>query len=426
MMSAVIRVLAFVVAAVVGGIIVAYSMRDEDASLRASQGGHGSGSAASAYAGSPVRQVMSANVVEVTQMPAAERVRLGGYVEPRRVVTLTAQAPGRVSYVAGEAGERVDAGQVVVALDDEALQPQYRAAWANLSSEMSNIDNAQAQLYKQLYGPRTSSGMGGPAFDAYDQMSVPFYNMAQGFFGPVMPGTNAPIQSQQDAQHDWTAASSARAAYEQQLTRLAAAQSQLDKLDAQLRDRRAIAPWPGVILTKHVRVGDIVQPGQPLADFADVDQLDVRIEVPVTQVSNLNIGDQVPVTVNDTNLWAPVVQIFPSANEGQHTVTVKLGLPPGADAAPGMYVLAWIAQPGGGSPSQLAPAVPTTAIARRGSLPVAFVVKDDGTVEMRVLRVGDIQGSKQAVLSGLSVGERVVDNPSPHLKSGDSLYGQRP
>ena len=433
MLSALTRYGSIIFAAIAGGLIVAMFTGGED-HTEANGMGHaplpGSAFAAAGDAGFFAAQ---AGLADVTQMPAAERIRLGGYVEPARVVKLTAQAPGRVTYVAGDAGERMAAGQIVVALDDDALRPGYRAAWSDLSAQMTGLQDAQTQLYHNLYGPRTSP-MGGPAQDAYEKMTVPFYNMAQGMFGSMFPGMNGmngfspfgnmgPMQTQQQAMRGYAQASQQRAAYEQQLSQLAAAQSRIDGLDAQLRTRRAVAPWQGAILTRYVRVGDIVQPGMPLMDIADVDQLEVRIEVPVAQVVNLALGDAVPVTVNEENVWAIVSQIHPQANAGQHTVTVKLSLQQGVKAAPGMYVLAWIAQPGGGSPNQLAPAVPTSAIAMRGSLPVAFAVGPQGNVEMRVLRLGDSQGDKTAVLSGLSVGERVVASPTPHLKSGDPVFG---
>lgn len=425
MVSTVLKLLTLIAAAAIGGLVVAWFYGREPAvSEETAAHTPSTGTAAAVL-------VPRVGLVEVTQMPAAERIRLGGYVVPRRTVDLTAQAPGRVTYVAGEAGERVATGQVVVALDDDGLQPQYRAAWADLSAQMAAIQDGQTQLYKQLYGPRTSS-FGGPGYDAYERMAVPLYNMAQSFFGGGFPGMGGngmgggPLLSQQQSQRDYAAVSAARMAYEQQLTRLAVAQSQVDELDAQLRNRRAVAPWNGAILKRHVRVGDVVQPGQPLAEIAEVDELDVEIEVPVAQLANLRVGDQVPVTLNNANIWAPVAQIYPAANPGQHTVTVKLALPSGTKAAPGMYVLAWIAQPGGGSPTQLSPAVPTTAITRRGSLPVAFAVAADGSVEMRVLRIGDEQGDRTAVLSGLSAGERVVAHPGPDLKSGDPLTGRRP
>lgn len=427
MISGVLRFGTLIAAAIIGGVLAVWMAGGSDSDHTAATGGHG----ASYPTGMGAFLSPMAGLAPVTQMPAAERIRVDGYVEASRTVKLTAQAPGRVTYVAGDVGDRMAAGQVVVALDDDALKPNYRAAWADLSSQMTGIEDARTQLYDQLEGPRTSP-LGGPGYDAYEQMTVPFYNMAQGMFGSMFPGMNgfnspwgqgSQMLTQQQAQRGFPAASTARAAYERQLSQLAASQSRIDGLDVQLRNRRAVAPWQGAILKRYVRVGDIVQPGQPLADVADVDQLDVRVEVPVGLVANLRLGDTVPVTVNDQNGWALVSQVHPQAAPGAHTVTVKLSLPAGVPAAPGMYVLVWIAQPGGGSPNQLAPAVPTSAVVQRGSQPVAFVARPDGTVEMRLLRLGDSQGPNTAVLSGLAVGEHVVAHPSPRLKSGDPISG---
>ena len=55
---------------------------------------------------------------------------------------------------------------------------------------------------------------------------------------------------------------------------LVASQAHIDALDQRLRDRRATAPYASVIMTRYVRVGDVVQPGQPLVDLADPDQFD--------------------------------------------------------------------------------------------------------------------------------------------------------
>ncbi len=421
MLSSVGRFLSLLIAAVVGGIIASWF-------LRAPAPQPPSPSAAQFYP-SP-----EASGVEVTEMPAAARVELGGYVEARNVVRLSAQAPGRVVFTAGQEGDRIGAGQLVAALDDDALQPQYRAAWASLASDTAASQNAQTQLYHRLYGQPTTSMMGGPAYDAYERSFTPLYNMAQSFMGQMMPGasatpyspfggSNMPLMTQQQSQRSYPAINNARADYERQLAGLVGSQSHIDSLDAQARDRRAISPRSGVILRRYVRVGDIVQPGQPIADIADVDALDVRIEVPVAQVAQVRLGDSVPVTVNNANIWATVSQIFPAANADQHTVTVKLALPQGVAAAPGRYARAGIAQAGGVSPSALTPAIPNDAIAYRGSLPVAFVITPHG-VEMRVLRLGDTMGDRTAVLSGLGAGERVIVNPSPDLKSGESSSGQ--
>lgn len=424
MLSKLVNFAGFLVAAVLGGVIVAWlgghgGSRDQGGSNRAMQ----------------IAVGPTVPVVEVGRMPSAARLKLGGYVEPRNTVRLSAQQPGRVTFVAGQEGERLAAGGLVVALDDDGLKPEYRAAWAGLAGDMAASQNAQTQLYHAIYGQRTSP-MGGPAMDAYEKMFTPFYNMAQGFMGQMMPGlmggpntpfgSYGPLMTQAQSQKSWPVLNNARADYERQMAALTAAQSRIDALDQRLRDRRAVTPYAAVIMTRHVRVGDVVQPGQPLADLADVDQLDVRLEVPTNLVAQLKVGDQVPITLANINVWAPITQIFPSADRAQRTVTVKVGLPAGAPAAPGMYALAWIAQATGNGPSASAPAIPVTAVAHRGSQPMAFVVDGQGRAEMRILRLGDTTGDRIAVLSGLTPGERVVVSPAPNLKAGDSLFGGRP
>ncbi|WP_333823436.1 efflux RND transporter periplasmic adaptor subunit [Pinisolibacter sp.] len=425
MLSNLLKMAGFLIAAVIGGVIV---------SLLGNHGGSGDrsdkGRGLPAYLAGPM-----GSIVEVGRMPAAARLKLGGYVEPRATTKLTAQGPGRVAFVAGQEGERVAAGQVVVGLDEDALKPEYRSAWAALAGDMAAQQNAQTQLYHSINGQPTSP-MGGPGQDAYERMMTPFYNMAQGFAGNMFPGlaggptspfgSSGPMMTQQQAQKSWPALNKARADYEQQMAALTASQARIDGLDQRLRDRRAIAPRTSVIMARHVRVGDVVQPGQPLADLADVDQLDVRIEVPTRLLAQLKVGDPVPVSLSNANVWAPISQIFPAADRSQRTITVKLALPAGSPAAPGMYALAWIAQAGGNTPSDFAPAIPTSAVVNRGSQPLAFVVDGQGRAEMRILRLGDVTGDRVAVLSGLQVGERLVANPAPNLKSGDQLFAGRP
>jgi len=153
----------FLAAALIGGAVVAWmghsssTKIDETAKHRA---------AAAAIA-------PSLATTEVGRMPSSARVKLGGAVEPRETIRLSAQAPGRVVFVAAKEGERLGAGQIVVALDDDALAPEYRAAWAGLAGDMAATENARTQLFHSLHGQRTAP-MGGPEMDAYERMFTPF------------------------------------------------------------------------------------------------------------------------------------------------------------------------------------------------------------------------------------------------------------
>jgi RND family efflux transporter MFP subunit len=364
----------------------------------------------------------SMGFTEVIKQRLVSRTPLGGYVEPLEVIHLTAQTPGRVVYIAGREGVPVMPGQVIVGLDEERLISDYRAAWAHLSGEMSGIQNSQVQLYNKLYGPSTSP-MGGPAYDAYDRTTVPFYNGMKSMF-PFFGG--APMQAQSDQQRSYANRSQARSDYERQQANVVASQAKIDAIESMMRDHRSIAPFPAVILAKHVNIGDIVQPGQALIDIAQTDRLHAKIEVPSRLVTELHTGMTVPVSIDASSTVEGVVdQIFPAANQAQHTVTVKIALPPDAPVAPGMYASALLPEPPVAGQAIEAPVIPVSAIIYRGSLPSVFVTGRDGKLELRVVRLGEKQGDQAVVLSGLKIGEKVITSPEQNMRSGDSIFESR-
>ena len=363
---------------------------------------------------------VSSGLTEVTKQRHISRTPLGGYVEPLQVIHLNAQTGGRVVYIAGREGVSVMAGQIVVGLDEERLISDYQAAWANLSSEMSGIQNAQVQLYNKLYGPATSP-MGGPAYEAYDRSTVPFYNAMRGVM-PFMGGP--PIQTQTDQQRSFSNRSQARSEYERQQATVVSSQAKIDAIESMMRNHRSIAPFPSVILTKHVNVGDVVQPGQLLMDIAQTDRLLLKVETPARLVSELRAGMVVPVTVDGiTHLDGLVDQIYPAANKEQHTVTLKILLPPDAPVAPGMFASAVLPEPPMDGLAVELPVIPASAVVYRGSLPSVFVAGRDGRIELRVVRLGEKQGDRAVVLSGLKVGEKVVTSPKSNMRSGDQVFG---
>jgi multidrug efflux pump subunit AcrA (membrane-fusion protein) len=54
-----------------------------------------------------------------------------------------------------------------------------------------------------------------------------------------------------------------------------------------------------------------------------------------------------------------------------------------------------------------------------------FAVGRDGKTELRVVRLGERQGDRVTVLSGLQTGEKVVTTPPQNMRSGDPVSGER-
>ena len=66
----------------------------------------------------------------VQQAQGAPTVSVGGTVIPYKEVTLAAQLPGRVNYLAGIEGDRFKEGDLLLAIDDAELLAQRRVLLA--------------------------------------------------------------------------------------------------------------------------------------------------------------------------------------------------------------------------------------------------------------------------------------------------------
>jgi RND family efflux transporter MFP subunit len=215
---------------------------------------------------------------------------------------------------------------------------------------------------------------------------------------------------------------------EQARMQIVQAQAEMQALSAKMRDAKSVAPFSGVIMKKYVEVGDTVQPGQPLITFANLDYLQISIDVPSRLTPGLTDGMMLLAELDVSKQRVPVrvAQIYPMADAQRHTVKVKFDLPQGI-SAPGMY--AKVLVPDFNAPSTELPVIPTTAIRFKGSLPGVYVKGKDGKPELRLIRVGEELGQGfTSVLSGVKPGEQVLADPRSSISSGwssgDSIVSQ--
>jgi RND family efflux transporter MFP subunit len=198
------------------------------------------------------------------------------------------------------------------------------------------------------------------------------------------------------------------------------AEAGIRELDVNLGNAISQAPFEGVIVKKMVEVGDIVQPGMPLVIYADTSRMQIQVEIPTRLVNKLKEGQIVGANLErgGEQTKAKIARIFPMANLGGHTTTVKFDLPVGAIARPGMY--AEVVIPDSNKKAEGLPSIPESAISWRGSLPAVFMVSDDNTLlKMKTMRLGSkVKGGNVAVISGLSVGDKILKQPLASTRSG--------
>jgi RND family efflux transporter MFP subunit len=353
-----------------------------------------------------------AGVETVTAEAYDAQVVLGGTVVPYREVVLTAQVAGRVNYLGGIEGDRFNAGDLLVAIDDTDLQAQRRATIAQFNKAQSGLANAQAEYQRELWNPQSRSTSKMPGF----AMPSMFDQMFSRPMGRTLGFEDDRITRQADLYNRNVGVQQASADVMQ-------AQATIDELDAKIRDARAQAPFSGIVIKKMVEAGDTVSPGQPLLKYAQNGHLCIEVNIPVRLMGRLERGDIVAARLDQVgDTQARVAQVYPVADAQQHTVKVKFDLPVGVSAGPGMY--AEVLLPNAMDMRESMPSIPKNALVQRGSLPSVYVVNDQDVLALRVVRLGrSLPNDRVVVLSGVKAGERIVTSPPKAVASGWVVHG---
>ena len=331
---------------------------------------------------------------------------LGGGVIPHKMVNLIAQMPGDVKFIAGEEGDFFPAGTRLVVQDEAALMEKRKAAVAGYEMARAGLANAQVMYQREVLSPNTqANSMLGGAPSMFSMFGDPFRE----FSGEGDPD----YERYSNLYGQRTAIESARRQIEQAL-------AGINELDENIRNMSSIAPFDGVIVKKMIEVGDIAQPGMPPVVFADTSHMQIQVEVPARLLSNLHPNSIVEARLDSSEDIIPVrvARIFPMANQGGHTTTVKFDLPQGTDARPGMY--AEVSIPDNGKQVQPMAIIPESAINWRGSLPAVFEVSPDRTmIKMRTVRLGRPAGDGMvSVISGVGIGDAILKDPLGSTRSG--------
>jgi len=352
-------------------------------------------------------------VVKVQSAVYDSKVNLGGTVIPFKKVTLTAQMPGQVNYISGIEGDSFRAGTLIISIDDDALRAQRQAAMAQWNQAAYAYQNAQAQYNRELWSPKSEQSMPG--------MALP--NLMDQMFSRPMGNAMGVGDSNVEKRADLT---NAMSLVKESQAKMQHIKAKIDEIDVRLNDTKSIAPFDGVIVKKMIEAGDTVQPGQPLLVFAKSNHLSIELNVPVNLMQGIEKGQVLMSRIaNRAPIQVRVTQVFPVANGQQHTVKVKLDLPVGTPAAPGMY--AQVAVNNATSQKQAFPIIPAQAIIKRGSLPMVFVLNPKtNKVSMKIVRISksSINGMR-TVLSGIHEGEQIIANPPANIISGWELKNGR-
>ena len=288
-------------------------------------------------------------------------------IEAVQKATVTAQTSGRVLDVYFDVEDYVPKDGVLLRIRDTEHGARVAQAEASLKEAQARVKEAQDQ-YQRMQ-------------DLFDKQHVSKADMDR-------------------AQADLDAARA----------RVEAARANLQQAKEQLGYTIVRAPYSGIVVERHVESGESVNPGQPLMTGFSLERLRAVTVVPQNLIEQVRDQAQARILVSgqgERQILAEKLTFTPYADQQTHTFQVRVDLPEGElGIYPGTFVKVGFVT---GRARRLM--VPVAAVAFRSEVRGVYVVKDDGTVSLRQVRVGRARGDQIEVLAGLGAGERIALDP---------------
>jgi RND family efflux transporter MFP subunit len=212
--------------------------------------------------------------------------------------------------------------------------------------------------------------------------------------------------------------------YIQAQANLASAQANTARLRNLQNFNRVVAPFDGVLTSRNIDVGDLVDAGnggvgKALFTIAQIDPLRLYVFVPQAYARQVKVGDEVTVSMAERQggeYKGTIARTARAIDTATRTMQVEIRVPNPTDALiAGAYVQATLPIKQDGS----ALLVPTNVLLFRPDGPRVATVDSGGHVRLSTVKLGTDFGSSVAILSGLKADDRVVLNPADSLADGD-------
>ena len=285
-----------------------------------------------------------------------------GITEAINDVELISETSGKVKKVFVENGSRVTANSILVQVDDQILQANYKLAEAALDKAKLDLSRFET-LMKE--GNLSTSDL--------ENSRIALKNAEAQFVLAKKYLSNTSIQS----------------------------------------------PINGTIVNRYVNIGSTVAPGTPVANIVDISKLKIKINIPEKDFTKIKTGETAFITSNlypGQTLEAKVKSVSVKADES-HNYSVELTIDNSKNIlSAGMYVDV------GFKFSTQETVLSISRVSLIGSIkdPKVYIVQNSRAIQKEILVGGEIE-NRLIVLNGLSKGDQVVTEGRNNLQDGSNV-----
>ncbi len=317
-----------------------------------------------------------------------------GTAEADKESILSFKVPGTVKSIPVKVGDRVKAGTLLAELDKTDLMVQVESARAGLKASQAEAKSAQTQVYT--------------AQSDYERVQNLYEN------------ANVSLSEFERARGDYeTAAAQLQAAK----SRINTENAKLRAAQNQLQYTRLVAPFGGIINRITVDENEEAASGKPILTLSGLGNLKVNVNVSDLYIAGIDKGMPCTITfpaLPGTEFEGSVTEV-PYAASDAPTYPVSIGIQTGDDRLrPGMAAQVRFLFDAEAGAAGLR--VPADGVGEENGENFVFVIlprpEGRGTVQKRIVSIGELTEDGFLVKEGLSPGEMVATSGMQLLMDG--------
>lgn len=293
--------------------------------------------------------------------PFESHLVFNGTLRAEQSITLHSELTGKVKAINFRDGEDVEAGELLVAIDDDEL----RAALSSVHEQLG-FATTNAQRLQNLFS--TGSVTANERDDAVSQRDV--------------------------------------------------LRAELRRLQARLDKARIEAPFSGTLGLRQISHGQLIEPTTAITTLHTLDQLQVDFSVPERYRSLVNAGTRLAFSVagQAREFEAVVRAVDPQVDVATRTLTVRADVDNSARSLlPGNYARVELV-----NRQDDALVVPSVAVLQSLDAVSVFTV-EDGIVVRRDVETGERNQSSVEILRGLEPGMEVITSGIQSIREGQPV-----
>ena len=320
------------------------------------------------------------------QMIGQNEISIGysasGTIKGIEEIPYTATSSGEVVAINAQNGDYVNAGQVIVSIENQAAKSGVRSAASNVRTAESNISSARADI-------SASEGNISSAQAAVEEARINFRKYQMLYDKRLITETDY-LQAKTQLSAAQAKLNSARSSYNTAVNSLSARRNSLDSAQADLdtaRDTNSKSSIKtkvsGVIANMNLERSQEVSNGQQLFTLVNESEMKLEIGVSADIVQKIQIGTPATVRIDDLKgkeINGVVYEVAATADSESRQFIVKIKLPnENRELRSGMYAKANIST---GAENGLV--IPKKAIVVRGVQQVIYVVRNGKAVAIPI------------------------------------------